>query len=427
MLKCFALDSLSQTYSFNLDLNQSGQHHLLATAIGSNTSQPISGYDDIASLYGTGSSSINGTEPTDELVTSPVVDDSVLRHYITFVKSVIVPVICSFGILGNALALVILTRKKLKSTCDGSERTVHLGLFSLSISDFLFCLCLLPHGLIASDLFDSDKKDFTIIYRTYGDALINTFILTSTWCTVNMAASRYLAIVRPFKTRAFISPTGTKVSTLLVFVVCIVFNIPRFFENEISEIDCPNGTKMYFIYDGYLRQHQRLRLAYMWLYFIIGIFLPLAALAFCNFRLVKALIDSTRTRQESMVPSSHVKSNRRIMSILVAIVVMYIVLVSPAEILLFALERLKDSVGSAPHPLVMAVELTNVLQTLNFSCNFIMYFILNVQFRVALKEMCCDRCTRHLHKHDKDRYRFQPISNQKSDVSKLNETSQTKV
>ena len=48
-------------------------------------------------------------------------------------------------------SLLILTRKRLKSTCDGSEKTVNLGLIALALSDLLICICLLPHGLIRGE------------------------------------------------------------------------------------------------------------------------------------------------------------------------------------------------------------------------------------------------------------------------------------
>lgn len=108
----------------------------------------------------------------------------------TFVKIMVVPAICVFGLLGNALTLLVLTRKRLKSSCDGTERTVNIGLLALAVSDFMCCFCLLPHGLLTTEQFEYHSRSFHLVYRTYGDALINTFILTSTWLTVVMAMSR---------------------------------------------------------------------------------------------------------------------------------------------------------------------------------------------------------------------------------------------
>ena len=350
-----------------------------------------------------------------------------LADVIKVLQRIFVPIVCLFGILGNALTLLILTRKKLQKSCDGSERTVHMGLFSLCCSDLLVCICLLPHGLLAySSFFESRHITFTIVYRVYGSALANTFILTSTWCTVNMAASRYMAIVHPIKTRPLVSPTGTKISYFLVFTICMAFNVPRFFMEKISRIVCPDGSERFYTEPSYFHKNEGARTVFMWVYFVVGIFIPLATLAVCNIGLVKALIKSARLRKQCRVPANHVKSNLRITSILVTIVVMYIALVSPAEILSFVTDRLMRKDGHASEPLTFASELTNILQTINFSCNFLIYFILNVQFRVALKEMFRP-CTCRREPPKNERYRFRPFSRQKSDVSKYVETTQTKV
>ena len=43
--------------------------------------------------------------------------------------------------------------------------------------------------------------DFRLLYRLYSNAVINTFIMTSTWLTVTMALSRFVAICHPLRAR----------------------------------------------------------------------------------------------------------------------------------------------------------------------------------------------------------------------------------
>ena len=308
-----------------------------------------------------------------------------LRHLI---KTVLVPAICILGVIGNALTLLVLTRKRLQSSCDGTERTVHIGLFSLAMSDLLCCICLFPHGFLKENQFNFSSVNFQLVYKTYGEVFINTFILTSTWLTVTMATSRYLAICHPFRARHMIGLTGTRVTILLVFFISILFNIPRFFNYRIESIQCDDGRNIFLSNTWFMNSgNSGLRTAYIWAYFSVGIFLPLVMLAFCNICLVKALRESTKLRRRYRVPAAHVDSNHRITSILVTIVVMYILFVSPAEILLFVRERLHQPEDGDYQELSTAVELTNILQTINFACDFVLYFVLNVHFRQALREM----------------------------------------
>lgn len=70
---------------------------------------------------------------------------------------------------------------------------------------------------------------------------------------------------------------------------------------------------------------------------------------------------------------------------LVSIVVMFLVLVSPSEILKFSFNLAKvDSALSA-----VIRDVTNFMQALNFSANFILYCVMNKYFRETLTAMFC--------------------------------------
>ena len=311
---------------------------------------------------------------------------------VRYIMKILHCVICIFGLIGNLLTLLILTRKRLKMSCDGTERTVHLSFTALAVSDFLLCVTLLPYGVLKDIQFSYQSLSFKLLYESYGVAVVNMFILTSTWLTVTMATSRYLAICHPFWARHVIGVTGTKASICLVFLLCAIFNIPRMFEAAIETLHCVDGSKLYLKMSGYLTPNSGAHTVYIWIYFTFGISLPLAALAFCNFCLVRALRESAKFRKRYQVPVAQVDSNYRITSILVTIVIMYILLVPPAEILQFIRGRLSTDRHSAP-ALFLAIEVTNLLQMINFSCNFVMYFVLNIHFRRAMRDMV-SACTR---------------------------------
>src|SRR6218665_202256 len=69
-----------------------------------------------------------------------------------FVKDVS-PYICVFGIFGNILNLIVLTRKGLKCSMDHMEKSAQMGLVALAVSDMFFCFVylltlLIPKGTI---------------------------------------------------------------------------------------------------------------------------------------------------------------------------------------------------------------------------------------------------------------------------------------
>jgi len=72
----------------------------------------------------------------------------------TIVDKAMAPAICVFGIIGNLLNLVVLTRKRLQCSMDRMEKSAHVGLVALAVSDMMYCvfhLCTLfvPRKLVS--------------------------------------------------------------------------------------------------------------------------------------------------------------------------------------------------------------------------------------------------------------------------------------
>jgi len=223
------------------------------------------------------------------------------------IKTRLVPIVCVFGIVGNILTLLVLACEKLR--CDaGAERKVNLWLQALAVSDLLLCVVLLPHGLMTyGGRLVYTSLSFQLLYQAYGSAVINNFMLTSTWLTVAMSFGRYMAVCHPLgvcqniplladcTARGGVS-SRTRVKAGVIFLVCFVFNLPRFFEFRIESHSCGVGTE-----DS---EQTVLALSfgavaggYVWAYFVVAIVLPLVTLAFCNIRLVNTLRQSQKFRR----------------------------------------------------------------------------------------------------------------------------------
>ena len=102
----------------------------------------------------------------------------------SLVKTVFVPAVCVVGIIGNLLTLYVLSRRRLSVISDSSVRAVHSCMKALAVSDLVLCASLLPHGFLLHDCILHDRRSFHLVYWLYSGAVINTFILTSTWLTV---------------------------------------------------------------------------------------------------------------------------------------------------------------------------------------------------------------------------------------------------
>lgn len=113
---------------------------------------------------------------------------------------------------------------------------------ALAVSDLILCASLLPHGFLLHDCIVHVRRSFHLIYWLYSGAVINTFILTSTWLTVTMAVGRYLAVSRPFHLKPLMDDLrSTRWTIIAIFVVSFLVNVPRFFENAVQSIPCQSS------------------------------------------------------------------------------------------------------------------------------------------------------------------------------------------
>src|SRR5262249_54154267 len=140
----------------------------------------------------------------------------------------VIGAVCVLGLLGNTLNLLTLTHRSLKAAMERLERSAHRGMVALALSDLCLCLVLLPHAFVDFGAADSRSVTFDLVYAVYGVGVINTFIMTSTWLTVFMALSRYLAIVRPLHARRLLGTKFTNSSFTVIFLCSVAFNVPRF-------------------------------------------------------------------------------------------------------------------------------------------------------------------------------------------------------
>ena len=346
-----------------------------------------------ASEFGGYNDSIYNT--TGETQYDTVADNLLYVTIEQILYSKVIPVICCLGIVGNFLNLVILTRKSLKKSMDRMERSSHCGLIALAVSDLLFCISLLPMTFVSFHQFTDNYISPSLIYRSYHDALINTFITTSTWLTVAMAFSRYLGICHPLKARQVIGMKFAKLSIVCVFVTSILFNLPRYWTFEIMCSETvgedslgASSTTLYFRGHGWLKRNRTSYKTFMSAYFIFSIMGPLVILSYCNVYLIKALRKSMQMRKECCRSSEiHNRSSEAANNVtltLAVIVVCNIILMTPAEIFNFFDDVVIEKVLMTDL-YNMVVAIANCLQAINFAFNFLLYLSISASFRHAAK------------------------------------------
>ena len=202
---------------------------------------------------------------------------------------------------------------------------------------------------------------------------------------------RYVGICHPFSLRKIDGPKFAKVAYCIVFISCILFNLPSFYMYKTLEIDLGSGI-MYLIDIGLIDQASAVGQAFIWAKAILGILIPMTILSFCNCSLIRALRRSYRMRQQYRVQQTVSSTSNRITLTLIVIMMAFLILVFPSEIMDLVHNHIGK--GTTQTEVFLTVRsFANVFQIINFSFNFTLYCIINVHFRGMLLQFvpCCHR------------------------------------
>lgn len=313
-----------------------------------------------------------------------------------YVNNVVVPIICLFGIVGNILNLIVLTRKQLQRSMDRLEKSVSVGLVALAASDMISCVLYMMTSLVQEQtLYSPLENHLSLYFKIYQEALVNVFLLCSTWLTVNMALGRYFAICHPLQARGFISLRGTRIAVVCVFVGSVIATLPRFWHYHETTVSCnellsnasrpapPDCPCQFHTKTNYgLYRNNRFVFGYGLFCSVVSIFIPLVILTICNVCLIRALRRSYRMQSLYRANKPN-DSGHRITPTLIALIVLFTILVAPADFVVFA--RLVDSLSYTAFK--MATMATNLLLLTNFAINFVLYCVVNVQFRKTVRDI----------------------------------------
>ena len=168
-------------------------------------------------------------------------------------ENIISPSLCGLGIIGNTLNVLVLTRRRMQASLDNKmERSACMGLIALAMSDFLYCLCTLPEAFIDKSMIYSSRS-FQLFCNMYGMYPRNIFSYSSSWLTVIMAMSRYVAICHPIQARIFVNPGGTRLAIFMTFFMWCCLALPEVWSFKLDSLTANNVT-YHIVGEGYFQQ-----------------------------------------------------------------------------------------------------------------------------------------------------------------------------
>lgn len=318
-------------------------------------------------------------ESLDKIEPPPVEETSYDHTWL----EIVIPMISILGIVGNAINIAVLTRRRMLSSMDRLEKSANYGLVALAVSDMLFCMAVFPHGFISEESYIEDTGSSRLYYKLYGIAFVNLFLMISTWLIVAMSINRYIVVVYPLHARSTLSTFRTGLVIVLVYIVSVIMTLPFFVQFKVVEcLDLDRNVQYEYEPTFRAKVSEAVIFYIRWVWPIFADFIPIVILAICNTRLIWELKRATSTRKRTAHGQIVKESNHKVTLTLVIIVLMLLFLVSPSEVMRYI--NPYESWGNTGH---MVASITNVLQAFNFAFNFILYCVVSATFRLTLKSM----------------------------------------
>lgn len=301
-----------------------------------------------------------------------------------------VPILCVLGLVGNTISIVVLNKERRR------EKTIAFLLQVLAIVDNVFlvsCLCIqtLKTTALCIDGVSQPFRDAIPYLEFWARPVASITQMMGVWMTVMVTVDRYTALCSPFsKFRICIKRNLTKLTLLLVIVI-IIYNIPRFFEVQLQEgwNDVENRTQVTLktTLTG-AGLHNYKAIYHLGLFFIFRLFLPLSILIILNIKLIQVLQVATRERYTL----TNQRNNRKeAFTLSIILVTTVCVVCQLPDLVVRSLWVIKENgwiyVSDETYGRITAV--SKLLQTLNSSVNFIIYCLSGRQFRNNLKALFC--------------------------------------
>lgn len=297
------------------------------------------------------------------------------------------PVIITFGTIGNALSFLVLVRCHMRST------SVYTYLMALAVAD----TCVLY--VSAFKTWIKLISGFELLHSSmHSCRLINFFILLSlhlsAWLIVLVTVDRFMVVWFPFKASSLCTVTRARLATVAMVMISVAYNCHVFWTYELS-ID----AMMHRAYCGPIKTYGFMAKPFECLKLTTYSLIPFLVIVVLNFAIITRLQwrplllqsrgSASAFSSESSSSAAACGKQAKVTYMLVIVSVAWLVLTLPKSIHTMVFE-LDDSRGSWNATVFRAVSF--LLMYTNHAINFYLYCITGKKFRRQLEELLRGIC-----------------------------------
>ena len=307
-------------------------------------------------------------------------------------------IFCTLGMLGNALALLVLSR-------DRTGSVNFISLRALTTSDFLLLLGAMCQQVVPFMCTSSSNSGWFCrnqgYVRVYSWPIICIAQMCSIWMTVLISTERFIAICYPLNATRISSSTRMRAMVLGIYLVSILFNIPKFFEfTPVSNLSAQNVT---FVIVGTTELRQNIVYRYLYntgFHFIIIFAFPMITLTVLNTRIVRE-IKQAKKNWEFLQRKRKMELKATVLPLVIVLV--YFVC-GTQSLISFIL----DAIFVEYHLwLQIYTAVVNLLVIMNSAVNFILMYAFGAKFRKLLTQLFIPQ---HKNRAFNSRANFTPLS-----------------
>lgn len=207
-------------------------------------------------------------------------DDNVLFNFIAY--GILLNLIGIFGIFGNIISLIILSRPQMKSSIN----YLLIGLARCDTALIITSILLfgLPSIYKATDYMSVYYHRIQPIITPYLFPIAMILQTISVYLTLMVALERFVAVCLPLRARYLCTCGRARFYMIVVIIFSILYNITRFVEVDLCEcIDNELNVSVYKVYPSSLRKDPSYIKIYIhWMYLIFMYFIPFGCLTVLN-------------------------------------------------------------------------------------------------------------------------------------------------
>ena len=313
---------------------------------------------------------------------------------VIIIKTILLPMICSLGIAGTVLTLIVLSRKNMRTSTN-------CYLTALSVADLLF-LVILATSLLQGEFVPYSTEFYHfIIYITYAAVFMQVFLLASIWITVILAVERFIAICKPFLAATMCTLTKARIIICVIFALALITRLSHFWEDQATKVfNTETNTSFFYITGTELSTNEQYIKWQPWIIdVVISSLLPFILLVVLNTRLIWEVRKSTKYLQSNQMLSGSSSAAQReeiqVSIMLISVIVVFLLCQLP-YVLYTAVQSLVNKYDRQPH-IILFRFVTILLLALKSAINFLLYCGFSEKFRAALKKaLHLDVCLRRL-------------------------------